>query len=96
MSTKQKKKKTEFWGTIIENEPEPHYTEEQKKRIASYLRENDENCKESTTLILMIVIGLLVALSVVGFLAIRNNSAVKYKGAHTTSEHAISTNTVQC
>merc|ERR1712228_326858 len=53
-----------------------------------YLKENDENCKESTTLILIIVIGLLVALSIVGFLAIRNNSSVKYKGAHTTYEHS--------
>ena len=95
MSTKEKKKKTQFWGTINENEPEPHYTAEQKKRIASYLKENDENCKESTTLILIIVIGLLVALSIVGFLAIRNNSAVKYKGAHTTSEHGSASNTVQ-
>eukprot|EP01083_Nonionella_stella_P266186 900799_1 len=59
-----------------------------KKRIASYLKDNDENCKESTTLILIIVIGLLVALSIVGFLAIRNHSSIKYKGAHTTYEHS--------
>lgn len=68
--------------------PEPQYTPEQKKRIQSYLKENDENCKESTTLILIIVIGLLVALSIVGFLAIRNNPSVKYKGSHTTYEHS--------
>ena len=79
-----RKTKTSGW----EDEVEPNYTAEQKKRIQSYLKENDENCKESTTLILIIVIGLLVALSIVGFLAIRNNSSVKYKGAHTTYEHS--------
>lgn len=84
-SFKKKKKSTrDYWGDDLN---EPQYTEEQKKRIASYLKENDENCKESTTLILIIVIGLLVALSIVGFLAIRNNSSVKYKGSHTTYEH---------
>jgi len=86
-SFKKKRKSTtlDYWG---DDTSEPQYTEEQKKRIASYLKENDENCKESTTLILIIVIGLLVALSIVGFLAIRNNSAVKYKGAHTIYEHS--------
>eukprot|EP01083_Nonionella_stella_P135487 412154_1 len=83
MSTK--KSTVDYWG----DEPEPQYTEEQKRRIASYLHENDANCKESTTLILIIVIGLLVAMSIVGFLTIGNHSAVKYKGSHTTYEHAL-------
>ncbi len=38
--------------------------------------------------ILIIVIGLLVALSIVGFLAIRNHSSIKYKGLHTTYEYS--------
>eukprot|EP01083_Nonionella_stella_P004386 12679_1 len=84
-SSRKKKSTTDYWG----DEAAPQYTEEQKKRIATYLTDNDENCKESTTLILIIVIGLLVALSIVGFLAIRNNSAIKYKGSHTTYEHGV-------
>eukprot|EP01083_Nonionella_stella_P004385 12676_1 len=94
----QRKHKTSFKKkTTAEtywDDAEPQYTEEQKKRIASYLEENDENCKESTTLILFIVIGLLIALAIVGFLVIRNNSSIKYKGSHTTYEHASSNSTI--
>lgn len=58
------------------------YTAAQRKRIREYLKESDSNCKESATLVTIILAGLLIAGSVVGFLALRNHSSVKYKGSH--------------
>eukprot|EP01083_Nonionella_stella_P201285 736472_1 len=58
------------------------------KRIESYLRESDENCRESATLVAIVIIGLVVTGSVIGFLQLgHHDTASIHKGAHARNTH---------
>ena len=58
------------------------------KRIQSYLRESDENCRESATLVAIVIIGLVVTGSVIGFLQIgHHDPSTIHKGSHASVAH---------
>ncbi|ETO22012.1 hypothetical protein RFI_15188 [Reticulomyxa filosa] len=50
-------------------------------------QESDENCKESSTLVAIIVIGLIVAGTVIGYLQLGKSKHVTYKGSHVDIQH---------
>ena len=57
-------------------------------RIRSYLRESDENCRESATLVAIVIIGLIVTGSVIGFLQLgHHDPSAMHKGAHASMSH---------
>ena len=59
-----------------------------ERRIRSYLHESDENCKESATLIAIVVIGLIVTGTVIGLLKLGHSDAhLNHKGSHAQTTH---------
>ena len=57
-------------------------------RIRSYLRESDENCRESATLVAIVIIGLIVTGSVIGFLQLgHHDPSAIHKGSHASISH---------
>ena len=58
------------------------------KRIQSYLKESDENCRESATLVAIVIIGLIVTGSVIGFLQLgHHDPSTIHKGSHASVTH---------